>query len=202
MRVDSTERHEQNQTLEPNQILDSNRTPDPFHFSNYYPARVVAKTPALRQAEQAFNPASVRALNTATDPSQSNSLENAKDPSGLPKLEIHLDDKLNYFAEHSLLIDKARRIGYDFEHNPQIAKAVWGGKVVTLASTVIGIGILKNPTAAAYLASTGSEALGFGAIGGMFAGSAMQSCYASYQLRHQLPSSRLPNFKAVRMHVE
>ncbi|MBP6746819.1 hypothetical protein KA344_16390 [bacterium] len=194
MRADSTERHQPNQTLEPNQTLDSHRTPDPFHFSSYYPPRVEARTPALRQAEQA--------VNTATDPSPSNSFEKAKDPSGLPKLEIHLDDKLNYFAEHSLLIDKARRIGYDFEHNPQIAKAVWGGKVVTLASTVIGLGILKNPTAAAYLASTGSEALGFGAIGGMFAGSAIQSIYTSHQLRDQLPSSRLPNFKAVRMHIE
>lgn len=188
MRADSTERQE------PGSTLDSHRTPEPFHFSSYYPPRAEARTSALSEAERALNPAPQR--------SQMNDFENSKHPSGLPKLEIHLDDKLNYFAEHSLLIDKARRIGYDFEHSPQIAKAVWGGKVVTLASTVIGIAILKNPAAAACLASTGSEALGFGAIGGMFGGSALQSCYTSYQLRDQLPSSRLPNFKAVRMHLE
>jgi hypothetical protein len=93
-------------------------------------------------------------------------------------------------------------MAFDFEHNPQIAKAVWGGGVVTMAAAAIGIGILKNPTAVAYIAGTGSEALGFGAIGGMAGGSTMQWCYTSAQLRGQLPSSRLPEFKAVRMHKE
>ena len=208
MRADSTERHESSKTqdstraLEPNQILDSPKSPDPFHFSSYYPPRVEARTPALRQAEQALNSESDRTTTTTRVHSQSNSFENAKDASSLPKLEIHIDDKLNYFAEHSLLIDKVRRIVYDFEHNPQIAKAVWGGGVVTLAAAAIGIGILKNPKAAAYIAGTGSEALGFGAIGGMAGGSAVQWWYTSAQLRDQLPSSRLPEFKAVRMHGE
>jgi hypothetical protein len=98
MRADSTERHQPNQTLEPNQTLDSHRTPDPFHFSSYYPPRVEARTPALRQAEQA--------VNTATDPSPSNSFEKAKDPSGLPKLEIHLDYKINNYHKTTFLFKK------------------------------------------------------------------------------------------------
>lgn len=159
------------------------------HFRSHYssellaPVQQIGKAPAhsaaLRDAEQVLN-------NTSE--------------TNLPKLEIHLDDKINYFAEHSLVLDKARRIAFDFEHKPQIAKAVWGGGMVTMAAAAIGIGILKNPTAAAYLAGTGSEALGFGAIGGMTGGSAMQWWYTSAQLRDQLPSSRLPEFKAVRMY--
>ncbi len=172
--------------------------------------RVTAHSGALRNAEQALT--NTRESNSDAPPQHT--LETAprtapqltpqltKDSSGLPKLEIQLDDKINYFAEHSLVIDKARRIAFDFEHNPKIAKAVWGGGMVTVAAAAIGIGILKNPTAAAYLAGTGSEALGFGAIGGMAGGSTMQWWYTSAQLRDQLPSSRLPEFKAVRMYQE
>jgi hypothetical protein len=163
---------------------------EPSGFHKYYSQvrETQSHTPALREAEQVLRL------------QESKSIANANDASGLPKLEIHFDDTLNYFAEHSLVIDKARRIGYDFEHNPSIAKAVWGGGVVTMAAAAIGIGILKNPAAAAYLAGTGSEALGFGAIGGMAGGSAMQWWYTSAQLKDQLPSSRLPQFKAIRMH--
>ncbi|MBP9090600.1 hypothetical protein KBI23_06180 [bacterium] len=196
MRADSTEKQEHTKTQ------DSHKAPYPFHFSSHYPPQGEAKTPALRQAERTLNPASDNSLTTTLDQSQSKSFENAEGASGLPKLEIHLDDKLNYFAEHSLVIDKARRIAFDFQHNSQIAKAVWGGGVVTMTAAAVGIGILKNPTAAAYIAGTGSEALGFGAIGGMAGGSAMQWWYTSAQLRDQLPSSRLPEFKAVRMHIE
>ncbi|MDP3509736.1 MAG: hypothetical protein Q8T09_17335 [Candidatus Melainabacteria bacterium] len=196
MRADSTERQEQTKTQE------SHKAPYPFHFSSHYPPTVEARTPAIKQAEQALKTASDNTLTTTFDQSQTQSFKDAPASSGLPKLEIHLDDKLNYFAEHSLLINKARRIDYDFEHNPKIAKAVWGGGLVTMAAAAIGIGILKTPTAAAYIAGTGSEALGFGAIGGMAGGSAMQWWYTSAQLRDQLPSSRLPEFKAVRMHKE
>ncbi len=160
--------------------------------------RVPAHSAALRDAERALS----TPRETSFDDTFKNAPQYAKDPSGLPKLEIHFDDKINYFAEHSLVIDKARRIAFDFEHSPQIAKAVWGGGMVTMAAAAIGMGILKNPTAAAYLAGTGSEALGFGAIGGMAGGSAMQWWYTSTQLRDQLPSSRLPEFKAVRMYQE
>ncbi|CAN5564938.1 hypothetical protein BH11CYA1_BH11CYA1_48860 [soil metagenome] len=153
---------------------------DHYHSSNE----------AIRGAERAFDN-TTEALTESKNETQV-----------LPKLEIHFDDTLNYFAEHSLVVDRARRIGYDFEHNPQMAKALWGGLAVTLGAAAVGIGILKNPTAAAYLAGTGSEALGFGAVGGMAGGSAMQHWYTTAQLRDQLPSSRLPEFKAVRMHGE
>lgn len=164
--------------------------------------RIPAHSGALRDAERALTNTSENNFDDTTKYEPKISPKISKDPSGLPKLEIHFDDKINYFAEHSLVIDKARRIAFDFEHNPQIAKAVWGGGMVTMAAAAIGIGILKNPTAAAYLAGTGSEALGFGAIGGMAGGSAMQWWYTSAQLKDQLPSSRLPEFKAVRMYQE
>jgi|GEM_PF-1339712 len=198
----------------------SSESTDTGHFRSHYSSellsptqqlgRIPAHSGALRDAERALTNTSANNFDDTTR----HTLENApkyepeisqklsKNPSGLPKLEIHFDDKINYFAEHSLVIDKARRIAFDFEHNPQIAKAVWGGGMVTMAAAAIGIGILKNPTAAAYLAGTGSEALGFGAIGGMAGGSAMQWWYTSAQLRDQLPSSRLPEFKAVRMYQE
>lgn len=160
--------------------------------------RVPAHSGALRDAVRAL--ANTRENNFYDAPKLSSRI--SENHSGLPKLEIHFDDKINYFAEHSLVIDKARRIAFDFEHNPQIAKAVWGGGMVTMAAAAIGIGVLKNPTAAAYIAGTGSEALGLGAIVGMAGGSTMQWWYTSAQLRDQLPSSRLPEFKAVRMYQE
>ena len=186
----------------------SSESSDTGNFRSHYssellsPAQQLGRIPAhsgaLRDAERALTNTSENNFDDTTKLSSRIS----KAPSGLPKLEIHFDDKINYFAEHSLVIDKGRRIAFDFEHNPQIAKAVWGGGMVTMAAAAIGIGILKNPTAAAYLAGTGSEALGFGAIGGMAGGSAMQWWYTSAQLKDQLPSSRLPEFKAVRMYQE
>jgi hypothetical protein len=164
--------------------------------------RVPARSAALRDAERALNNTSGTNFADALETASQYAPGNANNPPGLPKLELHLDEKINYFAEHSLVIDKARRIAFDFEHNSQIAKAVWGGGMVTMAAAAIGIGILKNPTAAAYLAGTGAEGLGFGAIGGMTGGSAMQWCYTSAQLRDQLPSSRLPEFKSIRMYQE
>jgi len=185
----------------------SSESTDTGNFRSHYssellaPAQQIGRLPAhsaaLREAERALTTSENNFDDTAKLSSRI-----SENPSGLPKLEIHFDDKINYFAEHSLVVDKARRIAFDFEHNPQIAKAVWGGGMVTMAAAAIGIGILKNPTAAAYLAGTGSEALGFGAIGGMAGGSAMQWWYTSAQLRDQLPSSRLPEFKAVRMYQE
>lgn len=195
MRADSSDRQISSGSTEPGNFRS--------HYSSELlaPAQQIGRVPAhsaaLREAE--------RALTTSEnnfDDTEKLSSRISENPSGLPKLEIHFDDKINYFAEHSLVVDKARRIAFDFEHNPQIAKAVWGGGMVTMAAAAIGIGILKNPTAAAYLAGTGSEALGFGAIGGMAGGSAMQWWYTSAQLRDQLPSSRLPEFKAVRMYQE
>lgn len=208
MRADSSDREISSGSTEPGNFRS--------HYSSELlaPAQQIGRVPghsaALRDAERALK--NTRGNNS--DDAPKHTLENApkyepeispefsKNPSGLPKLEIHFDDKINYFAEHSLVVDKARRIAFDFEHNPQIAKAVWGGGIVTMAAAAIGIGILKNPTAAAYLAGTGSEALGFGAIGGMAGGSTMQWWYTSAQLRDQLPSSRLPEFKAVRMYQE
>ena len=104
----------------------SSESNDTGHFRSHYssellsPMQQIGKAPAhsaaLRDAEQALN-------NTSE--------------TNLPKLEIHLDDKINYFAEHSLVLDKARRIAFDFEHKPQIAKAVWGGGMVTMAAAAI-----------------------------------------------------------------
>ena len=196
MRADSSDRQISSGSTEPGNFRS--------HYSSELlaPAQQIGRLPAhsaaLREAERAV--ANTSENNFDDTPKLSSRI--SENPSGLPKLEIHFDDKINYFAEHSLVVDKARRIAFDFEHNPQIAKAVWGGGMVTMAAAAIGIGILKNPTAAAYLAGTGSEALGFGAIGGMAGGSAMQWWYTSAQLRDQLPSSRLPEFKAVRMYQE
>lgn len=196
MRADSSDRQISSGSTEPGNFRS--------HYSSELlaPAQQIGRVPAhsaaLREAERAV--ANTSENNFDDTPKLSSRI--SENPSGLPKLEIHFDDKINYFAEHSLVVDKARRIAFDFEHNPQIAKAVWGGGMVTMAAAAIGIGILKNPTAAAYLAGTGSEALGFGAIGGMAGGSAMQWWYTSAQLRDQLPSSRLPEFKAVRMYQE
>lgn len=195
MRADSSDRQISSGSTEPGNFRS--------HYSSELlaPAQQIGRVPAhsaaLRDAERALTTSENNFDDTAKLSSRI-----SENPSGLPKLEIHFDDKINYFAEHSLVVDKARRIAFDFEHNPQIAKAVWGGGMVTMAAAAIGIGILKNPTAAAYLAGTGSEALGFGAIGGMAGGSAMQWWYTSAQLRDQLPSSRLPEFKAVRMYQE
>ncbi len=195
MRADSSDRQTSSGSTEPGNFRS--------HYSSELlaPAQQIGRLPAhsaaLREAERALTTSENNFDDTAKLSSRI-----SENPSGLPKLEIHFDDKINYFAEHSLVVDKARRIAFDFEHNPQIAKAVWGGGMVTMAAAAIGIGILKNPTAAAYLAGTGSEALGFGAIGGMAGGSAMQWWYTSAQLRDQLPSSRLPEFKAVRMYQE
>lgn len=195
MRADSSDRQISSGSTEPGNFRS--------HYSSELlaPAQQIGRLPAhsaaLREAERALTTSENNFDDTAKLSSRI-----SENPSGLPKLEIHFDDKINYFAEHSLVVDKARRIAFDFEHNPQIAKAVWGGGMVTMAAAAIGIGILKNPTAAAYLAGTGSEALGFGAIGGMAGGSAMQWWYTSAQLRDQLPSSRLPEFKAVRMYQE
>ena len=195
MRADSSDRQISSGSTEPGNFRS--------HYSSELlaPAQQIGRVPAhsaaLRDAERALTTSENNFDDTAKLSSRI-----SENPSGLPKLEIHFDDKINYFAEHSLVVDKARRIAFDFEHNPQIAKAVWGGGMVTMAAAAIGIGILKNPTAAAYLAGTGSEALGFGAIGGMAGGSAMQWWYTSAQLREQLPSSRLPEFKAVRMYQE
>ena len=195
MRADSSDRQISSGSTEPGNFRS--------HYSSEFlaPAQQIGRLPAhsaaLRDAERALTTSENNFDDTAKLSSRI-----SENPSGLPKLEIHFDDKINYFAEHSLVVDKARRIAFDFEHNPQIAKAVWGGGMVTMAAAAIGIGILKNPTAAAYLAGTGSEALGFGAIGGMAGGSAMQWWYTSAQLRDQLPSSRLPEFKAVRMYQE
>ncbi len=195
MRADSSDRQISSGSTEPGNFRS--------HYSSELldPAQQIGRLPAhsaaLREAERALTTSEKNFDDTAKLSSRI-----SENPSGLPKLEIHFDDKINYFAEHSLVVDKARRIAFDFEHNPQIAKAVWGGGMVTMAAAAIGIGILKNPTAAAYLAGTGSEALGFGAIGGMAGGSAMQWWYTSAQLRDQLPSSRLPEFKAVRMYQE
>lgn len=195
MRADSSDRQTSSGSTEPGNFRS--------HYSSELlaPAQQIGRLPAhsaaLREAERALTTSENNFDDTAKFSSRI-----SENPSGLPKLEIHFDDKINYFAEHSLVVDKARRIAFDFEHNPQIAKAVWGGGMVTMAAAAIGIGILKNPTAAAYLAGTGSEALGFGAIGGMAGGSAMQWWYTSAQLRDQLPSSRLPEFKAVRMYQE
>jgi hypothetical protein len=194
----------------------SSESTDTGNFRSHYSSELLAPmqqigkepahTQALRDAERALTYRSDNSFDDGPkhtlENAQKNTQKNTKDYSVLPKLEIHLDDKINYFAEHSLVIDKARRISFDFEHNPPIAKAVWGGAMVTMAAAAIGIGILKNPTASAYLAGPGSEALGFGAIGGMAGGSAMQWWYTSAQLRDQLPSSRLPEFKAIRMYQE
>lgn len=195
MRADSSDRQISSGSTEPGNFRShySSELLDPAQQIG----RLRAHSAALREAERALTTSEKNFDDTAKLSSRI-----SENPSGLPKLEIHFDDKINYFAEHSLVVDKARRIAFDFEHNPQIAKAVWGGGMVTMAAAAIGIGILKNPTAAAYLAGTGSEALGFGAIGGMAGGSAMQWWYTSAQLRDQLPSSRLPEFKAVRMYQE
>ena len=115
MRADYNERPEATKTSDVDRALDFS------HLSSFHTPE--GRTPALRDTERALTSTLDNALDSTLpkQTKQMNPFANAKDPSGLPKLEIHLDDKLNYFAEHSLFIDKGRRIAYDVEHSPQIA---------------------------------------------------------------------------------
>lgn len=126
----------------------------------------------------------------------------------LPELKIDLDDKIEYFAKHSLTVDIGRRIAYDIEQKPDVAKAYWGGEAALIGLTAAAFAMTKNPAllgmrlpispalspAANFYATESANLAGLTGIAG---GATLQHFFVATHLQNELPSKKLAPFKAI-----